>query len=110
MEIKKNILEQTLNLKYRANFIITYALGLIKRDSKTLGNKSSSLSFKTKIDILYDLEELDKKKYTDLIKQMEIRNQFIHNSATSKFEELQEDYPELIAYLVKNYPNDEAGS
>ncbi len=108
MELRKHILEHTLNLEYRATSIITYALGVLKSDSKTLGNKSSSLSFKTKIDILYDLEELDKKKYTDLIKQMEIRNQFIHNAATSKFEELQEDYPELIAYLVKNYPNDEA--
>lgn len=108
MELRKIILEHTLNLEHRATSIITYALGIIKDDSKTLGNKGSSLSFKTKIDILYDLDELDKKQYIDLVKQMEIRNQFIHNAEVSTFIELQETYPDLISYLINRYPNEES--
>lgn len=82
-----------------------------KTDSKTLSNKSSSLSFKTKVDLLYDLDRINKEEYNLLILFMEIRNQFIHNIEATSFEKVFEiignnkksKILKLDAGLEKNY-------
>lgn len=103
IQLRSVILEHALHLEFHSKEIIFYILRTFKDDPKTLGNQSSSLSYKTKIDILYDLEEITTEKYTDLIKQMEIRNQFIHNYDVDTFTDLIELKPELKKHLDKNY-------
>ncbi len=68
------------------NGILLQLFSIKKETPNTLGHKSSAISFKTKIDFLYDLERIDKNTYTDLITLMEIRNQFMHNLDADTFE------------------------
>ena len=55
-------------------------------NNKSFGTKGSALSFRSKADLLYDINKIEKDLYTDLILFMEIRNQFIHNYDTNSFE------------------------
>lgn len=107
MELRNLILEHSIRLEQTSTGIIKALLRILKDKTKTLSNKSSSLSFKNKIDLLYDLDELTKTEYTNLIKFMEIRNQFIHNHEFNSFTELSTDFPDLTTYLKKSFPNDE---
>ncbi len=107
MELRNEILEQSIRLEQSSTGIIKAILRILKDKTKTLSNKSTSLSFKNKIDLLYDLDELCKTEYTNLLKFMEIRNQFIHNHEFNSFSELSTDFPDLISYLKKTFPNDE---
>ena len=68
------ILEHALHLEFHSGEIIFYILRTLKEEPKTLGNQGSSLGYKTKIDILYDLDEITSEAVIALIKQMEIRN------------------------------------
>ncbi|MEJ7830583.1 MAG: hypothetical protein WKF91_20405 [Segetibacter sp.] len=106
IRLRSIILEHALHLEFHSREIIFYILRTLKEDSKTLGNQSSSLSYKAKIDILYDLDEITPEQYNGLIKQMEIRNQFIHNYDIDTFSNLIADKPEFRNYLDKNYKNE----
>jgi len=80
-------------------------LRTVKGDSKTLGNKSSSLSFKNKIDLLYDIEDLNKDEYSSCLRFMEIRNQFIHNPSCNSFKDLENEAPDLSGFLKTKLPS-----
>lgn len=54
---------------------------------KTLSNKSGRLSFKSQIDLLFDLEVLNKDEYQKCLLIMELRNQFMHNIDCNTFKE-----------------------
>jgi len=106
-DLRSNILIASIRVEEAASNVLKFLFRTIKPDSKTLGNKSSSLSFKNKIDLLYDLEDIEKSDYIDMIKFMEIRNQFIHNPNCNSFEDLTKDFPEGVKYLKAKYPNTE---
>ncbi|TRW22164.1 hypothetical protein FMM05_18420 [Flavobacterium zepuense] len=103
-DLRSNILISSIRVEEAASNVLVYLFRTIKPDSKTLGNKSSSLSLKNKIDLLYDLEDIEKADYAGMIKFMEIRNQFIHNPNCSCFLDLSKDFPEGLKYLKTNYP------
>jgi hypothetical protein len=105
-ELRGQILICSVREEEAASNVLKYLLRLIKPDSKTLNNKSSSLSFKNKIDLLYDIDDLTKDEYNALIRFMEIRNQFIHNPNCSSFENLGNEAPELSKYLSTNFKNE----
>lgn len=79
LELRSQILEMALTLENSINKLITVSLDIEHPDPKTIGNKSSSLSFKSKLDLLSDLEILSKEEYSKLLLVMEFRNQFLHN-------------------------------
>jgi predicted nucleic acid-binding Zn ribbon protein len=85
LELRKEILERALVLESEINQLLLIFLSINKDNSKTLSNRSSSLSFKNKIDLLYDLENINKQEHETLILFMEIRNKFIHNIKCSTF-------------------------
>lgn len=101
MELRSFVISRVLRLEQTSSSLMKTILRLFKDDLKTLGNKSSALSFKSKIDLLYDLEEIDKTYYNHLLKLMEIRNQFAHNHNAVSFESLDEINPDIIKYLTK---------
>lgn len=103
LELRGKVLEDSLNLEKLASNVIKSVLRIFKDQTKTLGNKSSSLSFKNKIDLLFDIGELDKVKLDHLVKFMEIRNQFIHNHECNSFDDLVRINQELTNYLIKNF-------
>lgn len=85
--------------------VVKKFLRIFKQDLKTLGNKTSSFSFKNKIDLLFDIGDIEKEQYPFFIKFMEIRNQFIHNPTCSTFLNLKRENIEVTNYLKKNLEN-----
>lgn len=106
MEVRSWVISHVLRLEQTSSSLMRAILRMFNENSKTLGNQSSSLSFKSKIDLLYDLEEIDKTYYNDLLKLMEIRNQFAHNPSAISFEELDNINPDINKYLEKNIPDE----
>lgn len=106
IELRSYVLDLALSIEDLSTEIVKSLLRKIKPNSKTLGNKSSSLSIKNKIDILYDLEDFDKKTYNKLLRFLEIRNQFIHNPECSSFLDLEISSPDLTKYLSREFSNE----
>jgi hypothetical protein len=104
--LRAHVLICSVREEEAASEAIKSLLRLVKPESKTLDNKSSSLSFKNKIDLLYDIDDLNKEEYTSLIKFMEIRNQFIHNPNCNSFQDLEKEAPELPKYLSTQFKNE----
>ncbi len=107
MELRSWVISHVLRLEQTSSSAIRAILRMFNKDSKTIGNKSSALSFKSKVDLLHYLEELEKSEYTHLLKLMEIRNQFAHNPNAVSFEEFDNINPEINKYLLK-HESDEA--
>lgn len=101
MELRSWVISRVLRLEQTSTSLIKTILRLFKEKSITLGDQSSSLSFKSKIDLLFDLEEIEKDDYTHLIKLMEIRNQFAHNHRATSFESLDIINKDINNYLEK---------
>lgn len=85
IKLRSEILERALVLENEVNRLLFHFLGINKEVTKTLSNKSSSLSFKNKIDLLQDLGTVDNNEYQLLMLFMEIRNQFLHNIKSVDF-------------------------
>lgn len=86
IELRKEILEIALNIEKMVSDLLILYLNIEKEDRKAISNKSSSLSFKNKIDLLFDLEVFSKDEYSKLLLIMEFRNQFLHNYDCNSFE------------------------
>lgn len=110
MELRSWVISQVLRLEQTTSELLRTIFRVFSKDTKTLGNKSSAFSFKAKIDLLYDLEEIDRTEYSQLLKIMEIRNQFAHNHNAVTFESLDEINSEINKYLLRfepdNFPDD----
>lgn len=106
IELRSYVLNLALSIEDLSTQITKSLLRKVKPDSKTLDNKSSSLSLKNKIDMLYDIGDFDKKTYTKVLKFMEIRNQFIHNPECNNFTDLESVSPDLTKYLKKEFSNE----
>ncbi|SDE64993.1 hypothetical protein SAMN05216464_10893 [Mucilaginibacter pineti] len=106
MQLRSAVISKVLRLEQTSSSALRAIFRMFKQDSKTLGNSSSALPFKSKIDLLYDLEELSKTEYAHSLKLMEIRNQFAHNPNAVSFESFKEINNDIINYLLRNCPGD----
>lgn len=106
MALRSAVISKVLRLEQTSSSALRAVWRIFKPNSKTLGNNSSALSFKAKIDILYDLEELDVTNYNHLIKLMEIRNQFAHNPNAISFSSFEEINKDVFKYLLKHRPQE----
>lgn len=105
MELRSWAIAQILRLEQTSSSALRGILRMFKPDSKTLGHQSSALSFKSKADLLFDLEEIDKTEYNHLIKLMEMRNQFAHNPEAISFTSFDSINKEINSYLLKHCPS-----
>jgi len=85
IELRKEVLEIALNIEKMVSDLLILYLNIEKEDRKAICNKSTSLSFKNKIDLLFDLEVFSKDEYNKLLLLMEFRNQFLHNYECDTF-------------------------
>lgn len=85
LELRSEILDMSLTLESSINQLITVYLNIEHPNPKAIGNKSNSLSFKNKLDLLNDLEIISKEDYLKLLLIMEFRNQFLHNIDCTSF-------------------------
>lgn len=75
------------------------------KESRTLGNKNSALSFNQKIDLLIDIGALDDNVKAKFVTFMELRNQFMHNMEAKTYEKCFEAMPlGKHKYILKTYP------
>lgn len=86
IKIKSEVLEKSIHIESYLSQILMRLLDIENLNNKSFGTKGSALSFRSKADLLYDINKIEKDLYTDLILFMEIRNQFIHNYDTNSFE------------------------
>lgn len=93
-QLRLVILEQSLDLEEHLSSVIKALIQVKKNDSKILGYKGSALSLQTKVDLLYDIEWLDKSLYDDLNLFIEIRNKFIHVRQADTFKKVFELIPD----------------
>lgn len=103
--LRSTILICSIRCEEAASAALKMFLRTVRPSSKTLDNKSSSLSFKSKIDLLYDIEDLKIEDYNLMLKFMEIRNQFIHNPECNSFVDLSKIAKDCTNFLKKQLPN-----
>ncbi len=107
LEKRKFILAISLFMEKTASVFLGALLGIKDIDtSRTLGNKSSSLSFNNKIDLLMDIGALKTETKAKFQNFMAIRNQFMHNWDAMTYEKCTENISGLEKFLAKNYPNE----
>lgn len=83
------VIKNALKIERITSILIKHLIGIhIQEETRSLDNKSSVLSLKSKIDLLYDSEKLDKKQYSNILHIMSIRNQFAHNYECNDFADL----------------------
>ena len=99
------VIEDVVALERAASDVLKYMLRVHIPNSKTLGHKSSSLSFMSKIHMLFDMGILssDDVKYFQSLS--EIRNQFAHNIDCDSFEQ----FKSCLLYTSPS-PRDQRGS
>jgi len=86
MELRTEILEISLKIEFEINRLILVFLGIEKENTNAFSNKSGSFSFKNKIDLLYDLDIIEKDEHLKLELISVFRNQFMHNLKCNSFQ------------------------
>ncbi|MCI5196860.1 MAG: hypothetical protein D3919_11670 [Candidatus Electrothrix sp. AW5] len=87
-ELRINILECAIKLEANINTLLLEFLDIPNKvKKKSLSGKTGSLSFKNKIDLLFDLEIINNDEYGDLLLLMEFRNKFLHDLHCNSFKD-----------------------
>ncbi len=85
-KIKLKILKYSLRLEKTASHSLAFVLDItVPENSRSLGNKSSALSFNQKLNLLLDSGSIDKEEKLKMDIFMEVRNQFMHNLDVDSF-------------------------
>ena len=103
---RMQVLETALYIEGLTSSIICRLLDIDIETSKSFGNKSSSLSFSNKINLLLDMGNLHNDDVKKFEKFMSIRNQFMHNWSVDTFVNCVEKLDGLKNWLASNYPQD----
>lgn len=98
------VLGSALKIEYLINQLLGQILDIECENSKTLGNKSTSLSLNQKVLILLDLKIIEPKEKEKIENFMGVRNQFMHNLNTSSFEIYFDNNVSAKNWFKKNYP------
>ena len=86
LQLRSEILDIALNLEHGVNLLLLALLSIENPQRKAITNKSGNISFKNKIDLLFDLDVLNSDEHRKFLLLMEFRNQFLHNIECSSFE------------------------
>jgi len=101
------VLEYSLTMELMASFALAFLLDIDfdkTKESKSLGNSSSALSFNQKVNLLLDNKSIDKDEKLKLESFMNIRNQFMHNKDADSYEKAVGYISGLENRLKKIYP------
>ncbi len=94
LELRKKILEFSLKIENGINDLLLGHLQIFdKKKTKNFGNKAG-ISFKNKIDLLYDIGVLEPEEHKNLELLMNFRNKFMHDLDSNSF-----------SYVVSNFDN-----
>lgn len=102
------VLNNSLLLEFYSSLSLAFLLDIDVddiRNSKSLGNKSSSISFNQKVNLLLDNKSIQKDEKLKLESFMSIRNQFMHNLGVKTFADAFNNISGLENKLKKIYPD-----
>ena len=105
-KIKLKILKYSLRLEKSASHSLAFIIDIENpKNSKSFGNKSTSLSFNQKLNLLLDSDSIDKKAKEKMEIFMEVRNQFMHNLDIDSFIDAFKSLDGRENRLKKLYPS-----
>ncbi|MDP3445793.1 MAG: hypothetical protein Q8T08_23275, partial [Ignavibacteria bacterium] len=108
MNIRVDILQYSLMVENFSSIFLSTLLDIPDfKESKSLGNRSGNLSFNQKIDLLIDIQAIEKKEKSKFSNFMSIRNQFMHNIDADSYENCLKNIEGADKFLLKTYPQDE---
>jgi hypothetical protein len=85
LDKRTKVLEYALHLEESINLLLLLCLGIHDNaKTKLFGNKAG-ISFQSKIDLLFDIDILDKEEHQGLELQMNFRNKFLHDIKFNSF-------------------------
>jgi hypothetical protein len=85
LKIRTLVLEYSLKIESHINTLLLGHLEIFdKEKTKNFGNKAG-ISFKSKIDLLFDINVLNKIEHQNLELQMNFRNKFLHDIESDSF-------------------------
>lgn len=101
-------LEASVTIEDMLSLLLSILLGIKKsNESKSLGTKSTALSFNAKFNLLLDMEYIEKENTWKFQMFMEMRNQFAHNLKASTFEKCFQ-FVKGRDKLLSLYPHDKS--
>jgi hypothetical protein len=103
LKIRTEVLEYSLWIESSVNALLqSHLLILEKEKTKNFGNKAG-IPFKSKIDLLYDIEILTKEEHSDLELIMNFRNKFLHDIDSNSFTKILENIDNGIKNRLKKF-------
>jgi hypothetical protein len=107
LEIRTDILRSALTLERLTSGFLASLLGIEDfTESKLLGNKSGSLSFNQKVELLIEIGSIPPEERSKFQTFMEIRNQFMHNFDAKNYESCFKYLEGKESWILKRYPQD----
>ncbi len=104
-DLRSFILHHAIRQESLAGEILKFIFRILKNETKTLGNKSSSLSFRNKVDLLMDFGDISSEENKNFTKLLEIRNQFALNANCVSFIKLKDENSQLTDFISQKFPN-----
>jgi hypothetical protein len=106
-EKRIKVLEYSLGLERVASLSLAYLFDIENiEQTKSLGNKNTSISFNQKLNLLLDSKSIDQIGKEKLGIFMEVRNQFMHNFNVKSFEDVFKLLKGREIRLKKFYPTE----
>ena len=88
LNLRSQILECSLHMEKEINNLIFLLFGILDgKKTRVFGNKTGNISFKNKIDLLYDLKIFTTEENNDFNLLMIYRNKFLHDIDCDSFSE-----------------------
>jgi hypothetical protein len=87
LKIRTEVLEIALQIEKSITDLLMSYLSVSVEKRKGITNTSGGLNFKNKIDLLHDIQVLNKNEHFRLNLIMEFRNQFMHNFECNTFQD-----------------------
>lgn len=104
LKLRSEILEYSLNIEKAINDLILLNLGILDEGNSTrLFGSKAGITFKNKIDLLYDIDVLSKEENSDLELLMVFRNKFLHVIECNSFSSVLEQLDNGLKNKFKSY-------
>ena len=103
LDLRSRILEYSLLIEKSVNDLLLIYLGIYFKKKTRLFDNRPGISFKNKIDLLFDLEILSKEENYDFELLMIFRNKFLHDIECNSFKIIFEKFDNSIKKKFQNY-------
>ncbi|KQK24892.1 hypothetical protein AR438_13235 [Chryseobacterium aquaticum] len=103
LELRGIVLKYSLELEHAVNKIFISFLSIENAMSTRHFGNRAGMSFQQKIDLLYDLNILEKNELPPIELLMNFRNRFLHNINYNSFEKILQDLDNSLVNRFKKY-------